>query len=401
MELTQALKAFARSIGIDHIGIGGIEPFTREEALLNEQLARGEYPAFTERDVKRRCHPRELLPDAASFIAVAVCYLTDDPPHPPCHDGEPRAWLSRYAWGDADYHRVLRDRLEQIIAFLQRHVSFPVKAVPYVDTGPPVDRAVAERAGLGWFGKNNCFYVPGHGSWVFLGEIITNVPLVPDPPQQRSCGTCTRCIAACPTQAITGPFRINPNRCLSYITQMPGVIPHEFRRPMGRMLFGCDICQMVCPWNREAQPANRPEFRPRPALGTRPKLLPLLTMTNRQFQEWFGGTPMAWRGKKIIQRNACICLGNIGRPEAVPALIDRLRHDPKEEVRGAAAWALGQIGGEGACEALRTRLGTEPSEYVRSEIAAALEEAARRRYGRPLDKLTDIATSPARTQASS
>lgn len=377
MHLTQAVKEFARSIGVDHIGIARAEPFPREAAQLTVQAAEGRYPHFTDTDIARRTDPCAWLPDARSLISIAVSYLTDDSPRAAVHDGLPRAWVSRYAWGHVDYHYVLRNKLEQIVDFLAAQVPFPVRAVPYVDTGPPVERSVAERAGIGWFGKNNCIYVPGHGSWVFLGEIVTNVELVPDTPQSRSCGTCTRCLDACPTGAITGPFRIDPNRCLSYITQMPGVIPHEFRRPMGRMLFGCDICQIVCPWNWDATPTNRSEFRPRAELGNRPELIPLLTMTNGQFKRWFGGTAMAWRGKKVIQRNACICLGNIKDPKAVPPLIDRLEHDAKEQVRGAAAWALGEIGGDAARSALKRRLAVEPSEYVRSEIELALDRANR------------------------
>lgn len=375
MNLTQGLKEFAHSIGIDHIGVTTAEPFVREEEQLRNQAERGEYPAFTERDIIKRCHPQEVLPGAKSIVSVAISYLTDDPPHPPVHDGEPRAWVSRYAWGKNDYHYVLRDLVEQIVQYLSDNADHEVKAQPYVDTGPPIDRSVAERAGVGWFGRNNCIYVPGHGSWVFLGEIVTNVELEADKPVTKSCGTCTRCLDACPTQAITEPYRINPNRCLSYITQMPGVIPLEFRRPMGRMLFGCDICQMVCPWNRDAEPTNRPEFRPHESIGTRPPLIPLLTMTNGEFKRWFGGTAMAWRGKKTLQRNACICLGNIGNPKAVPPLIDRLENDPKEEVRGAAAWALGEIGGSQATAALERRLRAEPSDYVRDEIEYALGQA--------------------------
>lgn len=357
------------------MGITSTDPFPREEAQLREQREAGQYPAFTERDITKRCHPKKLLPTARSIISIAVSYLTDDPAKRAYRDGVPRAWVSRYAWGDRDYHHVLAAKLKQIVAFLQEHVDYPVEALPYVDTGPPIDRSVAERAGVGWFGKNNCIYVPQHGSWVFLGEIVTNVSLEPDPPVSKSCGPCTKCIAACPTGAIVAPFRIDPNRCLSYITQMPGVIPHEFRRPMGRMLFGCDICQVVCPWNWEAQPTNRSEFRPREELGTRPELIPLLTMTTGQFKRWFGGTAMAWRGKKIIQRNACICLGNIGNPVAVGPLLQTLEHDQKEEVRGAAAWALGEIGGKEAIIGLQKRLPREPSTYVQDEIRLALKQA--------------------------
>lgn len=374
-QLTTDVKQFAYNIGVDHIGITSAEPFYREERRLYEQRAVGQYPFFTERDITKRCFPKQLMSGAQSIISIAVSYLTDDDAKKSFHNDVPRAWVSRYAWCDTDYHHVLANKLEQIVNFLAERAHMTVKAMPIVDTGPPVERSVAERAGVGWFGKNNCIYVPGHGSWVFLGEIVTNVPLTPDELVTKSCGTCTKCIDACPTDAIIGPFRIDPNRCLSYITQMPGVIPREFRRAMGRMLFGCDICQVVCPWNWDASPTNRTEFRPREGLGTRPELIPLLTMTNSQFKKWFGGTAMAWRGKKTIQRNACICLGNIGNKKAVPPLIDRLQNDAKHEVRGAAAWALGEIGCSEAVEALKKRLPEEPSEYVREEIEFALSQA--------------------------
>lgn len=377
MSLADELKAYAATIGIDRLGITTVAPYPAEEALLQAQHAAGRYPAFTERAVERRTQPIRWLPEAASIISIAVSYLTGDAPHRPCHDGKPRAWISRYAWGPVDYHRDLAAKLERLVAFLEKRLGRPVRAWPSVDTGPPIDRSVAVRAGVGWFGKNNCVYVPGFGSWVFLGEVVVDVELPPDPPIHATCGTCDRCLRACPTRAITAPFRVDPRRCLSYITQMPGVIPYQFRRPMGRMLFGCDICQIVCPWNREVTTPDRPEHRPTTALGSRPELIPLLTMTNREFREWFGGTAMAWRGKKILQRNACICLGNIGHPDAVEPLAERLRKDTRPEVRGAAAWALGEIGGGTAEQALERALMHEDDEYVRTEVHLALARAQR------------------------
>lgn len=374
--LTASLKEYAQDIGIDRLGVSDAREFVAEKSRLEEAEKDGTYPPFTERDIDLRCRPERILPGARSIISVALSYLTDDEAHPSMPDGLPRAWVSRYAWGDTDYHHILREKLELLIAFLSERAGHPVEARPFVDTGPPIDRAVAARAGVGWFGKNNCVYVPGLGSWVFLAEIVTNVVLDPDTPVSDDCGSCTRCITACPTGAITGPFRIDPYRCLSYITQMPGVIPREFRRPMGRMLFGCDICQVVCPWNWDAQATNRSEFRPQATLGPRPELIPLLSMTKSEFKRWFGNTAMGWRGKKTIQRNACICLGNIKNPVAVEPLCERLVQDPKEEVRGAAAWALGEIGGPRAAQALAERLPKEPSPYVASEIEEALKTLA-------------------------
>lgn len=370
--LADEVKSFARSIGVAHVGIATPETFEEVEALLVQQRDEGTYPRFASTDIPARTRPTEILPDAQSIIAVAVSYLTDDEAHPKAGD-TPRGLVSRYAWGD-DYHPILKEKLEAIAAFLQSRVDFPVAYRAYVDTGPPVDRAVAARAGIGWFGKNACIYVPGGGSWVFLGQVVTNVPLRPDPPITKGCGPCDRCMRACPTGAIERPFWVNPYKCLSYITQMPGWIPRSYRKLMGRHLWGCDVCQIVCPWNWQAEAVGDDAFRPSPDLSARPALIPLLTMSNAQFRQWFGPTAMGWRGKKTIQRNACICLGNIKDPVAVPALIDRLRHDAKPVVRGSAAWALGQIGGREAHAALVEALEKEIDEEVREEIALALED---------------------------
>ncbi len=370
--LEHALKTYAHSIGIAHLGIGAPDRFDTVENLLEAGRRQGTYPPFTESDIPSRTRPANLLPGAKSILSVAISYLTDDAHHPLAGD-TPRGLVSRYAWGD-DYHPILKEKLEAIVSFLQREVDFPLEYCSYVDTGPLVDRAVAARSGIGWFGKNACIYVPGSGSWVFLGEILTNVPLEPDPPISKSCGTCDKCIRACPTGAIERPFWVNPSKCLSYITQMPGWIPMEYRKPMGRHLWGCDICQVVCPWNWEAEPSADDAFRPNAHLGARPELIPLLTMTKSQFRSWFGDTAMAWRGKKTIQRNACICLGNIKDPVAVPALADRLIHDVKPVIRGSAAWALGQIGGAQAGRALESALETETDTRVKFEITEALNE---------------------------
>mgnify|MGYP001161909829 FL=1 len=374
--LKDELKSYARSIGVHHLAVGEAAPFGREAELLEAMRSQGTYPAFTDTDIERRTRPGRWLPDAKSIIAIAVSYLTDDDHHPP-RQGVLRGIVSRYAWG-RDYHPILREKLEAIAAFLAQRVDHPVRFVPYVDTGPPVDRAVAVRSGIGWYGKNACVYTPRYGSYIFLAQVVTNVELEPDPPISRSCGPCDRCIRACPTGAIERPFWVNPAKCLSYITQMPGMIPKEYRKAMGRRLWGCDVCQIVCPWNWEAEAAGDDAFRPSPELTARPALIPLLTMTNSQFRRWFGPTAMSWRGKKIIQRNACICLGNIGDPEAVPALEDRLLHDAKPEVRASAAWALGQISDDRSLRALERARRAESHPMVLEEIDDAMAEAVQK-----------------------
>ena len=248
-----------------------------------------------------------------------------------------------------------------------------MEAQAFVDTGPPLDREVAARAGLGWFGKNACLYVPNYGSWVFLGEIFTNVELAPDPRVTLDCGHCDRCIHACPTGAITEPFYVDPNRCISHVTQMSGPIPLELRERVGLKVWGCDICQQVCPWNDDAVVANRPEFHPVPGLDPAPSLIDMLQMTTGEFKRRFGRTAAGWRGKRTLQRNAAIALGNTRNPAVVPALADALANDAKPMVRGSAAWALGRIGNDAARAALEQARTAEQHPDVLHEIELALE----------------------------
>lgn len=370
MSLETEIKAHARSLGFDVAAIGRAKPYDRARQVLTERLAQGRYPAFTEPDIALRCDPKRLLPSARSVIALGVSYLTPHRARATRAGADPRGQLSRYAWG-RDYHPIMRERMGRLIDFLAERVP-GVEAQAYVDTGPPVDREAAAAAGLGWFGKNACVYVPGYGSWVFLGEIFTNLDLTPDPPVSLDCGDCDRCIRACPTGAIREPFYVDPHRCVSHLTQMGGFIPRELRPAMGLRVFGCDVCQDVCPWNKDAQVADRPEFRPLPEVDAAPSLISVLTMTTSEFRRRFGPTAAAWRGKKTLQRNAAIALGNTRNPAAVPALVRALAHDPKPVVRGSAAWALGRIGGAEAQAALEAARQWETDPEVREEIEAAL-----------------------------
>ncbi len=372
LSLETGIKAYAREIGFDVVAIGPAEPYIDAARELACRRDRGHYPAFTEPDIALRCDPHRLLPSARSVIALGVSYLTDDRSRPSRSGDDPKGQLSRYAWG-RDYHHVMRERMQKLIEYLERRAPGPVEAQAYVDTGPPVDREVAARAGLGWFGKNACLYVPGYGSWVFLGEIFTNVDLAPDPRITLDCGDCDRCIRACPTGAIVEPFYVDPNRCISHLTQMNGPIPAELRERMGLRVWGCDVCQQVCPWNDDATVANRPEFRPVPELDAAPSLIGMLEMTTGEFKRRFGRTAAAWRGKRTLQRNAAIALGNARNPRAVPALARALAEDAKPLVRGAAAWALGRIGTEKARAALEQARAHEQDPEVLREINGALE----------------------------
>lgn len=371
MSLETDIKQYAREIGFDVVAIGPAEPYVEAQQELTRRRQRGHYPAFTEADIALRCDPKKLLPSAKTVIALGVSYLTDDRSRASRSGDDPKGQLSRYAWG-LDYHHIMRERMQQLIAYLEERVDHPVEAQAYVDTGPPVDREVAEKAGLGWFGKNACLYVPDYGSWVFLGEIFTNVDLAPDPRVTLDCGDCDRCIRACPTGAIIEPFYVDPNRCISHLTQMSGSIPLELREKIGLRVWGCDVCQQVCPWNDGATVANRPEFRPVPELEPAPSLIDMLQMSTGEFRRKFGRTAAAWRGKKTLQRNAAIALGNTRNPAVVPTLAQALAEDAKPVVRGSAAWALGRIGGNEARAALERARAMEKDVDVLKEIELAL-----------------------------
>jgi epoxyqueuosine reductase len=234
------------------------------------------------------------------------------------------------------------------------------------------DRAAAERAGVGWFGKNTNILTTSHGSWVFLGQVITDLELEPDRPLAKTCGNCVRCIPACPTGAIVAPYVIDNRRCISFLTiELRGPIPRELRPLMGDWVFGCDICQEVCPVNRKSQPGLEPAFRQRHDFAA-PQLIPLLDLDDEGFRERFRNSPIK-RAKRIgLQRNVCVALGNIGDPSAVPALARALR-SAEPLVRMHAAWALGRIGGQEASDALQAALACESDAAVIEEIELALE----------------------------
>lgn len=375
--LKTAMKAYASEIGIDLVGVAPVDPFLKEQRLLEERQARGHGPnPYEHQVIAERVYPEGWLPGVRAIIACGINYYLPDAPPPPEGGAALRGWLSRYCRGK-DYHQILKERLLKLASWLEiqapghRHLA-------YVDTGPPLDRAIAERAGIGKFGKHTNLITREYGTWVFLGEVLTTLPLPPDEPIQAACGSCTLCIDACPTQALT-EWSLDANRCLSYVTQMKGIIPLEYREAMGNRLFGCDDCQDVCPYNRKSQPSRHSEFAPGPELeGGEPDLLKLMRMTKGDFKRWLEPTAAGWRGKTTIQRNAVVALGNAGDPAALEPLAEALNSE-SEVIRAHAAWALGRLGrkqpavARDAAEALRARQALERTAAVSLEIAAALE----------------------------
>ena len=368
-QLRRWVDQAAHDAGFDLVAVTSADAFAsdRDEALrrIDAGLMDG-LSWFNAPRVQRGTDPEVLLPGARSIISLGWNYYP--PEDPPVTD---RAGLiARYARG-RDYHRVMKRRMRRVVLDLTERLGDRIAARWYVDDGPMLDRAAAARAGLGWFGKNGNILNPTYGSWLLLGQIITDLPLAADPPLAKTCGQCARCIPACPTDAIVAPYVVDNRRCISYLTiEHKGAIPTELRASMGNWVFGCDLCQEVCPVNRKAISTRDPNFG-RTDLSSI-DLVELLDMTEEQFRQRFAGTPIM-RAKQVgMQRNACVALGNSGDPSAVPGLTRALTSAPPL-VRAHAAWALGRIGGADARAALQCALDSEADPEVLSEIRPALD----------------------------
>jgi epoxyqueuosine reductase len=320
----------------------------------------------TPRARERRDDPRKILPECRSILVVGANYL------PPGHR-EAAGAVAAYAVGQ-DYHEVLPRRLRILMDTLETHWGRPIAHRIYADTGPLLERELAQRAGLGWIGKNTCLIHPRHGSYFFLAEVLLDLELVPDPPFVGDhCGSCTRCLEACPTQCILPDRTLQADRCISYLTiEVKGDIPIELRSPVGGWLFGCDICQQVCPWNlRFAQPTTDPAFQPLPWMQMA-GLQDFLKLDAAAYRQELRDSPLKRPRRSGLLRNAAVAAGNQGDASLIPAL-RMLFDEPEPMVRAHAAWALGRIGGPTAREALREAERTEQDAGVRAEILGALE----------------------------
>lgn len=370
-ELKEELKRAAPEMGIDDIGFASADPFVSLKSILQNHRDKGYESGFEERDLDKRTTPSLTGTEPASIIAIAVAYPSKMSNPPKSEPGKYRGIMARSAWG-RDYHHVLREAMRKLEHFIRERVPDAVLD-SMVDTGALVDRAVAERAGIGFSAKNCSIISPKFGSWIYLGEMVTNIPFPPDTPVTEDCGECTKCIDACPTGALVGPGQLNAQRCVSFLTQTKGFVEEGDMRKIGNRLYGCDTCQIVCPKNKGLNWIHHPELQPDPEKA-KPLLLPILDMSNREFKEMFGDTSAAWRGKKPIQRNAVIALGNFRDASAVPKLGEILLNDPRPELRGTAAWALGRIGGEEALRNLEKGYKKEQDEQVRSLLRNAFKQ---------------------------
>ena len=370
-ELTQRVKALAHEIGFNPVGITSADPPTHWAFYENwvEADYAGEMGYLT-RNLNRRKDPQVLVPGARSIICVGLNYQPK--PTDEARLG-PTGRISDYARGD-DYHDLMKARLIELQGKVVELIP-ETEGRAYVDTGPVLERDFAARAGVGWFGKHTNLIHKRSGSWFFLGELILTADLVPDTPATDHCGTCTKCIDACPTNAILEPYVLDSKRCISYLSiELRGPIPKDLREGMGDWIYGCDVCQDVCPWNeKQALPTDEPAFQSRPGFE-RPELHGILEMDQAAFSERFRKSPIKRTKRRGLLRNAAVALGNTGDRSDVPVL-ERALSDVEPLVRSHSAWALGRIGGSEARKALAARMKIEEEEDVKTEIQEALNQS--------------------------
>lgn len=369
-QLKEDVVQYSKQIGIDKIGFASPDVFTELKERLRTQQENGYQSGFEKGSVEERTEPARLVPETKSIVSIALAYPSKLKDAPRSKKGERRGIFCRASWGQ-DYHDVLRDRLQKLSDYLQeKYPDFVGKSM--VDTGELSDRAVAERAGIGFTGKNTNLITSEFGSYVYLGEMITNIPFPPDEPVEDSCGDCNICVDACPTGALIQGGQLNAQKCIAFLTQTKGFLPDEYRSKLGNRLYGCDTCQTVCPKNKGKHFNLHPEMEPDPEL-VKPKLKPLLSISNREFKETFGSMSGSWRGKKPIQRNAIIALAHFKDDTAVDELIRLMKDDPRPVIRGTAAWALGKIGEPIAYNAIIQSKSKETDEDVIVEMDKGLE----------------------------
>jgi epoxyqueuosine reductase len=344
-ELTSYIKEEARALGFDMVGITAAGGFEETCARLLDHIEKGRIAGlawFTPERAKFSTDPANLLPDVRSIISLGISYRHDPPELPPTD--APRGKVARYAWGN-DYHAVLREKMETLFTRIKAYTGTD-DARLLCDTARIVDRAVAQKAGLGFFGKNTNLINKEFGSYFFVAEILTDLELVYDAPATGTCGKCTRCLDACPTGAIVEPWAVHNDLCISYLTiELKGAIPTELRPQMGGWIFGCDICQEVCPYNKKARAGNHSEFAPATPDDAAPDLFGWLRLTANQeeFKARFKNSPILRPKRAGLRRNVAVALGNTAKVDALPELYEALETETDPIVREHLQWAVEQI----------------------------------------------------------
>ena len=368
-ELQLSIREESKRLGIDKIGFTTADPFYDLKERLKVQQEKSYASGFEKGTLRERTRPRELMPKARSIISVALAYPSKIKQPPRSSKEDRRGIFCRASWGE-DYHFVLRRRLEALAAFIKSYEPNMTYEI-MVDTGELVDGAVAERAGIGFTGKNTLLITEEFGSFVYLGEMLIDLPFEADEPLEMSCGSCRICIDVCPTGAITEEGALNSKQCLAFQTQQKHFIADEFKETIGTRVYGCDTCQAVCPYNKGIDFHHHKEFEPEPEIA-KPSLKNMLKLSNRQFKDTFGHLSGAWRGKNPLQRNAIIGLAHYKDETAIPLLIELLHHDARPAIRGIAGWALGKIGTQAAKEAIEEALTHEKDEQAKKELLSGL-----------------------------
>lgn len=370
MNWNEIIQEHLIKLGFTQVGFVRLPKSNKLDTRLNEWLNNSHHGemAWMAREPARRSDPQQVLENAQTLISCTFNYFTE---HKRTNN-QGTGWISRYAWGD-DYHDLMLSRLKETLKQICELIPAS-KGLAYVDTGPVLEKSWGENARIGWQGKHTNLIDPQRGSWFFIGEIITTAPLPENwaPPQESkaSCGKCTKCIEVCPTNAILTPYKLDARLCISYLTiEHKGVIPRELRPLIGSHIYGCDLCQDVCPWNRFATPTVEPTFQPRNGL-LNPQLSELMYMTNEQFSARFKHSPIKRIKRRRLLRNVAIALGNIGASadaECIAALLHGIT-DSEPLIRAHSVWALRQIGGENSLKALRRLKEIETEKIVLDEL---------------------------------
>ena len=371
--LVSQIKNAACEFGFEVAGITSVEPLERDDSAFHDWCANGHAADmdYMTRRTELHGNPRALVPYAQSLISLAVDYGAEAPQFEHEHR---YGRVARYAWG-LDYHDVVKPRLKALASRIEEIAGREIHARCFVDAVPLLERAVAARAGLGFFGKNTNLLQPRRGSWFFLSEILLDLELPADNREIKvSCGSCHRCIDACPTDAFPTPYVLDSRKCISYLTiENKGAIPREFREAVGDWVFGCDACQDVCPFNRFSSDARWPEFRPQAGVGRRLDLVEALTIaSDEEFRARFRGTPLTRPKRRGLLRNAAVVAANVGATAAVPALIARVENDPEPLIRSHSLWALSRLDARRVVAAAERALKDDADKLVREEAEAIL-----------------------------